>query len=236
MSSSQQIQSLSNQFNTLLSEYQSTYNDFITTINSDDVGFTTVNNSAFNGSNTINTTTATNVSDCSSSCSSNTSCSGATFTTNNNNCTLSSGNGNIIQSTNSTAIVKQAMYYSYQLQNLNQQLLDINEQINNNINQSYSSYQKNLNDVSERDQALQQNYVVLTGERENIKRMINEYETLNSAQENGEINTTMNYYNYIILLFIVILLIFLLLRFSISSDQYGGSGFHKMCKKMIGYH
>ena len=234
MSSSQQIQSLSNQFNTLLSEYQSTYNDFITTINSDDVSFTTVNNSAFNGGNTINTTTTTNVSDCSSSCSSNTSCSGATFTTNNNNCTLSSGNGNIIKSTNSTAIVKKAMYYSYQLQNLNQQLLDINEQINNNINQSYSSYQKNLNDVSKRDQALQQNYVVLTGERENIKRMVSEYETLNSAQENGDINTTMNYYNYIILLFIVILLIFLLLRFSISSDQYGGSGVHKMFKKMIG--
>ena len=234
MSSSQQIQSLSNQFNTLLSEYQSTYNDFITTINSDDNSLTTVDNSAFNGSNTINTTTATNVSDCLSSCSSNTSCSGATFTTNNNNCTLSSGNGNIIQSTNSTAIVKQAMYYSYQLQNLNQQLLDINEQINNNINQSYSSYQKNLNDVSQRDQALQQNYVVLIGERENIKRMISEYETLNSAQENGDINTTMNYYNYIILVFIVILLIFLLLRFSISSEQYGGSSVHKMNKKIIG--
>ena len=236
MSSSQQIQSLSNQFNTLLSEYQSTYNDFITTINSDDNSLTTVDNSAFNGSNTINTTTATNVSDCSSSCSSNTSCSGATFTTNNNNCTLSSGNGNIIQSTNSTAIVKKAMYYSYQLQNLNQQLLDINEQINNNINQSYSSYQKNLNDVSERDQALQQNYVVLTGERENIKRMVSEYETLNSAQENGDINTTMNYYNYIILVFIVLLLIFLLLRFSIPSEQSGGSGLHKFVKKILGHH
>ena len=234
MSSSQQIQSLSNQFNTLLSEYQSTYNDFITTINSDDNSLTTVDNSAFNGGNTINTTTSTNVSDCSTSCSSNTSCSGATFTSNNNNCILSSGNGNIIQSTNSTAIVQKAMYYSYQLQNLNQQLLDINEQINNNINQSYSSYQKNLNDVSQRDQALQQNYVVLIGERENIKRMISEYETLNSAQENGDINTTMNYYNYIILVFIVILLIFLLLRFSISSEQYGGSSVHKMIKKIIG--
>jgi NADH:ubiquinone oxidoreductase subunit 3 (subunit A) len=234
--SSSQIQTLSNKFNTLLSEYQSTYNDFIDAVNSNDNTFITVDNSAFNGANIINTVPMSNLNSCSTSCSSNASCSGATFTTNNNNCTLSSGNGNIIQSTNSTAIVKQAMYYSYQLQNLNQQLLDINEQINNNINQSYSSYQKNLNDVSERDQALQQNYVVLTGERENIKRMINEYETLNSAQENGEINTTMNYYNYIILVFIVILLIFLLLRFSISSDQYGGSGFCQMCKKMIGYH
>ena len=236
MSSSQQIQSLSNQFNTLLSEYQSTYNDFITTINSDDVGFTTADNSAFNGSNTINTTTATNVSDCSTSCSSNTSCSGATFTSNNNNCILSSGNGNIIQSTNSTAIVQKAMYYSYQLQNLNQQLLDINEQINNNINQSNDNYQTNLVIIQQRDEALQQNYGVLTQERENIGKMVREYETLNSAQENGDINTTMNYYNYIILVFIVLLLIFLLLRFSIPSEQSGGSGLHKFVKKILGHH
>jgi lipopolysaccharide export LptBFGC system permease protein LptF len=236
MSSSQQIQSLSNQFNTILSEYQSTYNDFINTINSDDNSFTTVDNNAFNGSNIINTTTATNVSDCSTFCSSNTSCSGATFTSNNNNCTLSSGNGNIIKTINSTAIVKKAMYYSYQLQNLNQQLIDINEEINNNINQSYNSYQKNLNEVSERDQALQQNYIVLTEERENIKRIVREYETLNSAQENGDINATMNYYNYIILVFIVLLLIFLLLRFSISSEQSGGSGLHKILKNFFGYH
>jgi lipopolysaccharide export LptBFGC system permease protein LptF len=234
MSSSQQIQSLSDQFNTLLSEYQSTYNDFINTINSDDISFTTVDNSAFNGSNIINTTTATSVSDCSTSCSSNTSCSGATFTTDNNNCILGSGAGNIIKSTNSTAIVKKAMNYSYQLQNLNQQLLDINQEINSNINESYNSYQTNLEQVSQRDEALQKNYVVLTQERENIKRIVREYETLNSAQENGDINTTMNYYKYIILLFIVLLLIFLLLRFSIPSDQSGGSSVHKMFTKMFG--
>jgi lipopolysaccharide export LptBFGC system permease protein LptF len=236
MSSSQQIQSLSNQFNTLLSEYQSTYNDFINTINSDDNSLTTVDNSAFNGSNIINTTTSTSVSDCSTSCSSNTSCSGATFTSNNNNCILSSGNGNIIKSTNSTAIVKKAMYYSYQLQNLNQQLIDINEEINNNINQSNDNYQTNLVIIKERDEALQQNYVVLTQERENIGKMVREYETLNSAQENGDINVTMNYYNYIILVFIVLLLIFLLLRFSIPSEQSGGSGLHKIFKNFFGYH
>ena len=66
--------------------------------------------------------------------------------------------------------------------------------------------------------------------------MVREYETLNSAQENGDINTTMNYYNYIILVFIVLLLIFLLLRFSIPSEQSGGSGLHKFVKKILGHH
>ncbi len=235
MSSSQQIQTLSNQFNTLLSEYQSTYNNFINAINSKDNSFTTVDNSAFNGSNIINTTTESSLNDCSTACSSNSSCSGATFTTNNNNCILSSGNGSIIKSNNSTAIVKQGMYYSYQLQKINQQLMDINKQINDNVNKSYDTYQTNLEQVSQRDQLLQQNYTGLTQDRENIEIMVREFEILNSAQENGDIKTTMNYYNYIILLLIVILLIFLLIRFSIPSQQYGGSNIHGFFSKIIGY-
>ena len=94
------------------------------------------------------------------------------------------------------------------------------------------NYQTNLVIIQQRDEALQQNYGVLTQERENIGKMVREYETLNSAQENGDINTTMNYYNYIILVFIVLLLIFLLLRFSIPSEQSGGSGLHKFVKKI----
>ena len=63
----------------------------------------------------------------------------------NNNCTLSSGTGNIVNATNSTAIVQKGLYYSYQLQNLNQQLMDINQQINTAVNQSNTEYQNNLN-------------------------------------------------------------------------------------------
>ena len=127
------------------------------------------------------------------------------------------------------------MYYSYQLQNINQQLMDINKQINDSVNQSYDNYQTNLEQVSERDQALQQNYSGLTQDRENIEIMVREFEILNSAQENGDIKTTMNYYNYIILVFIVVLLLFLLIRFSIPNEQYGGSNIHGFFSKIIGY-
>ena len=219
--SSSQIQTLSNKFNSLLTEYQNTYNDFMNAINSNDTSFTTVENSAFSGTGVINTNNAANISDCTSSCSSNTSCSGATFS-NNNNCTLSSGNGKIVNSTNSTAIVKKGIYYSYQLQNLNQQLTDINKQINTAVNQSNTEYENNLDAINQRGQTLQQNYVILTDERERINLMIREFETLNSAQENGDIIVTMNYYNYIVLLFVAILLILLLLRFSVPTQQTGG--------------
>jgi hypothetical protein len=228
--SSSQIQTLSNKFNALLSKYQSTYTDFINSIN--DTSLTTVNNSAFTGNSVINTTQTSSVNDCSTSCSSNSSCSGATFTTNNNSCALSSGNGNIVNLANSTAIVKKGMYYSYQLQQINQQLMDINQAINSNINKSYGDYQNNLETATQRDQALQQNYSVLTDERENIEQIVREFETLNSAQENGDITATMYYYNYIVLLFIAILLLFLLLRFSVpSQQQYGGGNVKKFFSK-----
>ena len=173
------------------------------------------------------------INDCTTACSSNSSCSGATFTTN-NNCTLSSGTGNVVNATNSTAIVKQGMYYSYQLQQLNQQLLDINQEINNNINQSSGSYQNNLEHINQRGQAIQQNYTILNQERQHIGKMVKDFEVLNSVQENGDINTTMYYYNYIILLVVAILLIFLLIKFSSESQQYGGgSSNYKMIACMI---
>ena len=220
--SSSQIQTLSNQFNTLLTDYQSTYAEFMNTINSNDTSLTTVENSAFTGSGTIKTNQVSSISDCSTACSSNTSCSGATFTSTNNNCTLSSGSGNIVNATNSTAIVQKGLYYTYQLQNLNQQLMDINEQINNSVNQSNSEYQNNLGQINQRGQALQQNYVVLTGDRDRINIMIREFETLNEAQQNSDLNATMSYYNYIVLLFVAIFLVVLLFRFSLPSEQVGG--------------
>ena len=221
--SSSQIQTLSNQFNSILTEYQTTYAEFMNTIKSNDTSLTTVENSAFTGSGTINTSLVSSISDCTTACSSNTSCTGATFTTNsNNNCTLSSGTGNIVNATNSTAIVQKGLSYSYQLQNLNQQLMDINQQINNAVNQSNTEYQNNLGQINERGQALEQNYVVLTGDRDRIEVMIREFETLNSAQQNSDINVTMNYYNYIVLLFVAIFLVCLLLRFSVPSEQVGG--------------
>ena len=222
--SSNQIETLSNNFNTLLNEYKKTYADFINSINSKDNTFSTVENSAFLGNSIINTISAANITGCTKSCSSNASCSGATFT--NNNCALSSGTGNIVNKKNSTAIVKKGIYYSYKLQKLNEQLMTINKEINNSVNQTNKNYQNNLGVINQREKALQQNYVVLTQERNQIEKMVRDFETLNSAQENGDINVTMNYYNYIVLLFIVVLLILLFLRFSIPEQQYGG---RKVC-------
>ena len=218
--SSSQLKTLSDNFNTLLTEYKNTYNDYINNIN--DTSLTNIDNSAFIGTNTLNTITNSSIDNCKSSCSSNSSCSGATFSSNNNNCVLSSGNGNITNATDSTAIVQKGMYYSYKLQKINQQLMDINQEISNTMNQTYTSYQDNLNKSQDQNQAIQQNYTVFTQEKEEITKMIRQFQTLNSAQENSDLKVKMYYYNYIILLIIVVLLVFLFIKFTASSEQIGG--------------
>jgi lipopolysaccharide export LptBFGC system permease protein LptF len=117
---------------------------------------------------------------------------------------------------------EKSVYYSAKLQKLNQQLLDINKEMSNTMNETYGSYVKNLDKSKEQEDALLQNYTVLEEEKQEIDQLVTQFQTLNSAQENGEINATMHYYNYIILLFIVILLVFLLIKFTAGSEQTGG--------------
>ena len=53
--------------------------------------------------------------------------------------------------------------------------------------------------------------------------MIRQYETLNSANEDASINNKSYYYTYILYLFVAIFLIFLLFKYTLSSEQNGGS-------------
>ena len=113
-------------------------------------------------------------------------------------------------------------YYSERLQKLNQQLIDTNKEISNTINESYGSYIKNLDKSKEQEDTLLQNYTILEQEKQEIDKLVRQFQTLNSAQENGEVNVTMYYYYYIILLLIVILLCFLFIKITLNTQQVGG--------------
>ena len=219
---SSQLQNLSNQFNSLITQYTDTYQNYISVINSDDNSLTTVPNSSFSGQSNISVLNNSSINNCLKSCKSNTSCSGATFNNNSNSCTLSSGNGNIVSTTQSTAIVQQALYYSYQLQEINTQLMNINQEIMNVTNNSYSEFQETQQQNQEQAQVLQSNYQTLTQEREQIDSMVRQFETINAAYENGNINVTSNYYSYIILIFVAIFLVFILINLTVSGQQSGG--------------
>ena len=219
---SSQLQNLSNQFNSLLTQYTDTYQNYISILNSGDNNLTTVPNTSFVGQSNIEVLNNSSINDCQTSCTSNTSCSGATFNNNSNSCTLSSGIGNIVSTPQSTAIVQQALYYSYQLQQINTQLININQQMMTITNNSYGQFQQTQQQNQQREQTLQSNYQTLTQERAQIDEMIRQFETLNAAYEDGSINVTSNYYSYIVLVLIAIFLVFILMRYSLPGEQRGG--------------
>jgi glucan phosphoethanolaminetransferase (alkaline phosphatase superfamily) len=100
--------------------------------------------------------------------------------------------------------------------------LDLNKQIMDITNQSYSNYQQDIQKSRIQEETLQKNYQILLDERIQIEQMMREFETLNSANENGQINVTSNYYKYIIFLFIALFLVFILIRYSSDITQRGG--------------
>jgi hypothetical protein len=219
---SSQLQNLSDNFNQVLSKYQDTYQKYIDSINSNDNTLNVINNSAFVSNNILSNNQNTTSDDCTTLCQNNSSCSGATFNSDNNTCILNSGKGNVINSNNSSAIVNPSIYYTYELKNLNQQLLDINKQIQNANSQTYSQYKETSNNTQQKEQILNQNYQILLQEREEIARMIHEFRTIDAAYDNGSINLASNYYQYTVLLIISVLLVFLLIKLSATGSQSGG--------------
>lgn len=214
---------LSNQFNSILTQYQDIYQEYIQVLNSNDNSFIVVPDTLFIGQNNIKSIPNSTVDSCLIACNSDTSISGASINITTGNCTLSSGTGNLITDKNTTSIVPKNIYYSYQLQELNAQLLSINQEIMEKAKLSQTNYQTSQQQNEEQDKMLQQNYHTLTQQREEIHRLMRSYENLDAAYEDGNINVTSNYYTYIVLLFVTILLVFLLLKFSITGKQIGGS-------------
>jgi len=222
---STQLQNLSNTFNNLLNEYTTTYKKYIDAINSNDNSLTTINNTSFVGATNIRLLHNVNTDICKASCASNSTCAGATFNNNSATCDLFSGSGNIVPTNGSTSMVKQVMSYGYQLQQLNNKLIDINKQMMNIIESNYNNFEKTTKNNTTQSQILQNNYEMLVQERREIAEMVSQYETLNTAYENVSSNVTSNYYKYIVFLLIAIFLLVLLLNFSSTdTNQQRGGG------------
>jgi hypothetical protein len=222
--------SLSNKYNLLLNEYKQTYKQYLISLQDSSVNMVSVPNAFFWGESPLHIDSSLNsLDDCLQSCSSTTFCSGATYLKNQNHCSLRKGPGSIIPNKNNNnsdfAIVPSPLYYSYQLKNINQSLLDLNKQMMNSLQQSYTSYKEN-------NQKQQQNHVILIEKNNSylkddsvkIKQMIKEEELMNAANENSQLVVKQQYYAYIIYLFVTILLIFLFIRimFINNPEQKGG--------------
>ena len=150
---------------------------------------------------------------------------------NGNNNQNNNGNQNVNsnQNNNSNSNDNSVSQYSSKLSNLNQQLLDINKQITDQINSSSSSYNTESQQRGQQNQVLDQNNSTLTNEKQQIKQLKKEFNTIEEANKNTQLILTQQYSRYIVLIFITILLVILLFKYAVTGQsQSGGSGKHFM--------
>ena len=180
--------------------------------------YVNIQGNAFTGTGSAGQSTATTLQDCQAQCASNSNCTGATFVS--KKCQIRTGEGQIIPSSNdSYAIVPRGKQLLLNMENINQQLIAINNKITNKIksgNPIYSNFKSQNDDKSEE---LKNSYQELLTERENIRKLLDEYETLNRTDGENLIKINQNYYSYILLLILAVAIIFLLIKISYPSSS-----------------
>jgi NADH:ubiquinone oxidoreductase subunit 3 (subunit A) len=171
----------------------------------------TIKGQAFNGTGSAGQSTATTLQDCIASCSSSNTCTGATFVS--NRCEIRTGDSPLVASSeNSYAIIPKGKQLLLNMENINTQLLKANKELLNKIDSSKPVYAEKNQQNTSKNQELIQNYEKLLEERRNIAEVLNQYETLDNAQNENEIKITQNYYSYILLFALAVAVIILMYK------------------------
>jgi hypothetical protein len=183
---------------------------------------TSINGAAFWGTSGLSQNNSQTLEECKASCANTPGCSGATYNLTNgqSKCMLRKGDANIVSGTpNDVAIVPKAQSLLKIVQSVNNRLTQVNEKIQKISQTIETQFNSEAQQRSNSNTNLIDQYKSLVGERFKIQRMLNEYQTLDEQQVQGNIHISQNYYSFILLMLLAILVIFLLYKFSIPSPQ-----------------
>jgi hypothetical protein len=167
---------------------------------------------------------------CIASCSKLAKCSGATYNDDQKICSLQSGQGQIIKSSNPNnyAILSANLTFLQQIKNLNQQLIDVNDQIEQYINQGKGIYRETIQDLRKNKGNLNNRYQVLLKERAEIMHLMKEFEKLEAVNRDSSLASSTNYSIFLflsILSLIVVVIIIFMFAFTSASSNNNSSTF-----------
>jgi hypothetical protein len=226
------LEKLQQKYSNLLIKYKQSVTDYINYLNTENVNktsqFISIQGTAYTGTGSAGQSTAKTLQECQAACSAKSTCTGATFVS--GKCNIRIGDSPIIPSSkNSYAIIPKSKQLLMNMNNLNSQLLKINKQITNKIKIGQPIYNEIESKNNKISQELIKNYIELERERENILKLLEDYETLDTTENENQIKIKQNYYTYILLFILAIAVIFLLIKISYlgsstsaSVIQYGG--------------
>jgi len=222
------LSSLNQEYNATLNQYQEAYKKYLQLISENKKGnyISLENTTYYSKDPLLISEKANSIGDCQNLCQKNVECTGATYNSEQGYCWGYGGNGYLIPNSNASsyAIVTPTTRQSSDLQVLNAKLLSINDQIMTKLNNSYSINQHMVDENEQKKNMLQKNKNYLLDERLKIDNLINEYQFLDEARNNNQIEITQFQYSYYIMIFIVFILLALLFRYGFMNNiQQGGS-------------
>ena len=235
------LESLIQEYNLLLTEYQQVNQSYLHSLSVADGSNHFIKDHAVWGSQPLSGGSVTDASACLNVCIANSSCSGATFDTKNKYCWTSSGeNGNLGPSPNQIAIVPESMQYGLILKELNNKMTAVNMAIVQLSKQLPLTNNETESQIS--SQILDQNHKQLMKDKKMIDEKLAENQSLTNEINETTLSVTHYYYVYFLLFLILLFLIYLLFRyllFSVTSSDaernnfmFGGASI-KNIKKMF---
>jgi len=232
------LESLTNQYNTILLQYQKAITNYTNFLQQKEnqTEYSVTKGKAFWGTGQAGSqpsyTNIKTTGDCQALCSKTKGCSGATFNPNTNgmsNCFLRSGDGSVVPSNqHDHAIVPISTEYLLNIKNLNHQLSEINQEIVKiTNNEGASIYDTEEINRRHKNIELKNNYATLLKERKMIQEKLNNLQSLEETQNDSGLVTNSNYLSYVLLLTFAVVIIVILFKISGSgnvnaSQQYGG--------------
>lgn len=233
-SATMDLENLQKKYSNLLAKYKSAVNEYTNFLSEQAMkpdqkpSFTAINGYVLVGSERIGHNTSSTLQECEASCAKLSNCTGATFITphgHNRGCILSGGDPKMVRDRQGTyAIITKGKQLLLNMGSINEELLATNKEIVNKINNIAPEIANNVNESSNKNQELVNNYKGLMEERKEISNLLKDYDTLDSIEDENQIKITKNYYSYILLSIVVIVFIFLL--YSISFTSYSTSSYY----------
>jgi len=222
------LENLSIQYSNLLTQYEQAVSDYNSLLLQKSKGtalpMMSIKGQTFWGTAAISSSRVPTIAGCKALCASNTVCSGATYDTNKNICSLRTGDGSLIKSSNNNyALISQEKYLMMNIKSINSQLINVNTQILNKINQGKPIFETEYKLRSEKAQALIDNYLNLLQQKEKIYETIAKQNTLDQTQMEGNIKINQNYYSFLLLLVLSIVFIVILYFLSKSKNNVTSS-------------
>jgi len=209
------LQILENEFNLVMKQYEEAHLNYISSLQAqgslnDKNKFVSLNGRTFWGTSGLKEGNVDSEDSCKALCSTDSSCTGATYNSEKAYCWTRTGKGDVSVGLNTDyALIPDLAQNVNNIQQLNNKLTDLNKKIEVVLNNIVPEQQQQVNEKNAQKNSLQKIYQQLLDDRINIDAMIKEYNTINEQYKDDTIYVEQTNSAYILwVIFTIIVIIF----------------------------